>query len=723
MGTLFGENIYQSARVLKDLKDGQIRSIRILGNRVDIDGQSASITIPVQKLLELKGIEDTSQLTEQDLKEYAFNELCKEVLGELGEVKEITTDVGSIVSVKLPGGQYISSDELQYSVNGSFGNTIDMMASQVNPYPNMPHKSVDDFLYSAAVTEMKFRKEGYSAIPNIQALLSSVYNLDYGKMNQYYKQEMVTSQGNSRDIAHRLEGYRMVSGYTRYWIGQNGNGTPTPFPHAENIVSARIEGINIINALYSQMVGEGWITAFQEPRSTQDKYSVVLENIDKYIEQIISDSREIHDTLTPEEVLQLRNKQARFDDTPWNTKTPRIMQEGGYINPRVALAVSNYYLDGIEMQYDDEKRTYMIGTLDQEKELTISQKARELRSLQAQRNELTEYSEALDEIENVELYEENLREVQSRMITGLTAEKQGEIEIDGELFATTDIGKERTNQEDAVLLVKDGDIPGFKMMVVSDGVGGSDYGEIGSHEIVASLKQWFEQLDPNLKQLYYTDATALQEALNSILEQITTSLDVKYKGQTVATVVCALTGRTQTLIANVGDSKAYIVKDGKLEQVSETQTAGQILYDRGEIPSKEAQRFLKAESAPTGYVGYGTEGTGNWSFDFGVDKEFKFWNPYYNIIDNDDYDMVLLFSDGVTDCLSEDDIAVITRSTDKSKLSQELVRRALDSVSKVPEEVRHDFRYLQEIKGGKDNTTAATFIKHEDRSDNDGDER
>lgn len=717
MGTLLGENIYQSARVLKDLKDEQIRNVEVHGKMVVIDGQSEFISIPIENLLVQKGIEDPSQLTEQDLTEYAFNELCKEVLGELGEVKEISEKGKSLISVKLPGGQNISSDELKYSIDSNFSKTIDMMASKVNPYSYMPPKGVDDFLYSATVTEMKLRNEGYSAIPNIRALLSSIYNLDYGELNQYYKQEMVTSQGNSRDIAHRLQGYGITSGYIRYWIGENGNGTPTPFPHTEDIVSARIEGINIINSLYSQMVGEGWIPAFQEPRSTQDKYTVVLENIDKYVEQIISDSREIHDTLTPEEVLKLRKKQERYDDTPWQTKTPRLAKEGGYINPRVALAVSNYYLDGLEMQYDDEKRTSKIGSLDQEKELATSQRERELRSLQAKRNELLEYSQAIEEIENVELYEENLREVQSRMITGLTAEKQGEIEIDGELYATTDIGKERTNQEDAVLLAKDGDIPEFKMMVVSDGVGGSNYGEVGSHEIVDSLKQWFEQLDSNLKKIYFTDVTALQEALNQKLEEITISLDRKYRGQTVATVVCALIGKNQTLIANVGDSKAFIVKDGKLEQVSETQTAGQILYDRGEIPSKEAQRFLKAESAPTGYVGYGTEGTGNWKFDFGVDKEFKLWNPYYNIINNDDYDMVLLFSDGVTDCLSEEDIAVITRTTDKSKLSQELVRRALDNISRAPEELQHDFRYSKEIPGGKDNTTAAAFIKQDDKDE------
>lgn len=62
------------------------------------------------------------------------------------------------------------------------------------------------------------------------------------------------------------------------------------------------------------------------------------------------------------------------------------------------------------MQYDDIERTNMLGTLEQEKELATSQRERDLRSLQARKHESAEYSDVLDEIENVELYEENLRE-------------------------------------------------------------------------------------------------------------------------------------------------------------------------------------------------------------------------------------------------------------------------------------------------------------------------
>ena len=76
------------------------------------------------------------------------------------------------------------------------------------------------------------------------------------------------------------------------------------------------------------------------------------------------------------------------------------------------------------------------------------------------------------QVKNIQIYSENIAELNSRMITGLTPEVEGDIELDGTCYATTAIGKIRENQEDGVLLVKDEDIPGFKMMAVADGMGG-----------------------------------------------------------------------------------------------------------------------------------------------------------------------------------------------------------------------------------------------------------
>lgn len=128
-------------------------------------------------------------------------------------------------------------------------------------------------------------------------------------------------------------------------------------------------------------------------------------------------------------------------------------------------------------------------------------------------------------LEEEKLYIDNLKELTGKMITGLTPIVEGDIELDGECFATTAIGKVRENQEDAVLLLKDIEIPGLKMMVVADGMGGEQKGEMASHIIVTKLKEWFQNLSLEEKEMYYTDATQLEEILKSKIQEISFDVD------------------------------------------------------------------------------------------------------------------------------------------------------------------------------------------------------
>lgn len=324
----------------------------------------------------------------------------------------------------------------------------------------------------------------------------------------------------------------------------------------------------------------------------------------------------------------------------------------------------------------------------------------ELLEPQSENAQLDEYSKVLAEISNIELYEENLRKLQSLMISGITFETEGDIQIGDDLFASTNIGKARDNQEDAVLLIKDGKIPNFKIMVVADGMGGEHDGDVASHELVSKVKEWFEQLSDKEKAYYYTNISDIKERLNSLINEASIEISEEISGRGGTTIVCAIIGKNETLITNVGDSRAYIVRNGKLEQVSTDDASVQILYEEGMIPTKDAMRFHCDSNLITAAVGLE-----------------MIENIHSTIISNDDYDMILLFSDGVTDCLSEDEIAVITRYSELNKLSNELVKRALDSHSKVPKEVANNNDYYKEIDGGKDNTTVAVYINSKEDDD------
>ena len=77
--------------------------------------------------------------------------------------------------------------------------------------------------------------------------------------------------------------------------------------------------------------------------------------------------------------------------------------------------------------------------------------------------------------------------------------------------------------------------------------------------------------------------------------------------------------------------------------------------------------------------------------------------------DNDSYDKLLLLSDGVTDCLSDNQIMAITKNTPRDKIAAALVDAAntIDS----HRERKNDSAYYDDILAGKDNTTAAVFTR------------
>ena len=79
-------------------------------------------------------------------------------------------------------------------------------------------------------------------------------------------------------------------------------------------------------------------------------------------------------------------------------------------------------------------------------------------------------------------------------------------------------------------------------------------------------------------------------------------------------------------------------------------------------------------------------------------------------VPNDGYDAILLFSDGVTDCLSDSQIFAITKKTSPKKIAQKIVQKALKTTSRRKARKDDLIKYYESIKAGKDNTTAAVMI-------------
>lgn len=137
----------------------------------------------------------------------------------------------------------------------------------------------------------------------------------------------------------------------------------------------------------------------------------------------------------------------------------------------------------------------------------------------------------------------------------------------------THVGMKRDHNEDNLML-----LPEMNLFVVADGMGGHSSGEVASRIAVDTLKSFFEETDGDdditwpfkqEKELSYDEnrlAAAVKLANRNIFE--TALADVRFKGMGT-TFVGILTTEEHALVAHVGDSRCYRVREGKIEQITE----------------------------------------------------------------------------------------------------------------------------------------------------------
>ena len=137
----------------------------------------------------------------------------------------------------------------------------------------------------------------------------------------------------------------------------------------------------------------------------------------------------------------------------------------------------------------------------------------------------------------------------------------------------TDAGKK--NNEDSKLLRRAGRC---FAAIIADGVGGLDAGEIASGYTVKALSKWFDQVQESLPVLPIDE---IQAEMNRVVMRIHEDLlDIsEEEGRRFgSTLTFALLTREEYLIAQVGDSRAYIYEEGSVSCITEDQTVAE--YER-----------------------------------------------------------------------------------------------------------------------------------------------
>jgi len=144
--------------------------------------------------------------------------------------------------------------------------------------------------------------------------------------------------------------------------------------------------------------------------------------------------------------------------------------------------------------------------------------------------------------------------------------------------AASDVGMVRRNNEDNYLRE-------LQLFAVADGMGGAAGGEEASSTAVAALKAAFEA-HPSADGL----ADGVRNANRAVWEKALQHPELRGMGTTMAAV--ALVEKEDEgdvlAVANVGDSRVYLLRDGRLDQITDDHSVPEELVRAGRITPEEA---------------------------------------------------------------------------------------------------------------------------------------
>ncbi|MFD8982313.1 PP2C family protein-serine/threonine phosphatase [Streptomyces sp. NPDC059564] len=148
---------------------------------------------------------------------------------------------------------------------------------------------------------------------------------------------------------------------------------------------------------------------------------------------------------------------------------------------------------------------------------------------------------------------------------------------------------------------EDSGYAGPRLLAVADGMGGQAAGEVASSEVISSLVQLDDDVPGS--DILTSLATAVARANDQL--RVMVEEDPQLEGMGTTLTALLWTGQRLGLV-HVGDSRAYLLRDGVLTQITQDHTWVQRLVDEGRITEEEAtthpQRSLLMRALGSGDV-------------------------------------------------------------------------------------------------------------------------
>jgi PPM family protein phosphatase len=144
----------------------------------------------------------------------------------------------------------------------------------------------------------------------------------------------------------------------------------------------------------------------------------------------------------------------------------------------------------------------------------------------------------------------------------------------GRSYAKTDPGRKRRGNEDAYVLQP-------PLFAIADGMGGAQAGEVASRLAAGAVKEGRAERGGEARIV-----SLIQEANRRIYDRSTADPNVSGMG---TTMTVALVENGQVAFGHVGDSRAYLIRHGSLEQLTEDHSLVAELMRSGKLSPEEAE--------------------------------------------------------------------------------------------------------------------------------------
>jgi serine/threonine protein phosphatase PrpC len=216
----------------------------------------------------------------------------------------------------------------------------------------------------------------------------------------------------------------------------------------------------------------------------------------------------------------------------------------------------------------------------------------------------------------------------------------------------SDKGLVRDTNEDSVYAAP-------HLLVVADGMGGHAGGEVASSLVVSRMAE----LPPTTSE--HDPTTALRLAIlegNSAIARAVRAAAPELDGMgTTITAVLLESDSDRFVVANVGDSRTYLMRAEELVLLTRDDSLVQTLVDAGRITAAEAAVHPQRSMVTKALVGD------------------EVLDPSLTLLQTRPGDRFLLCSDGLTDLVDAPDLAAALRSPSREEAADRLISLALDA--------------------------------------------